>query len=1012
MAAFASNKLDHRYFRGQAEPGDDAAGQDWLSPATIAAGEDAIGLDLALILGRRPCSQQEVAPASGPATGAAFELPAAGAPAMGGLFTPAALAPGSATASKEWHLTTIGVQRVWDDYTGAGVRVGVYDEGVDKTATINYDASRELTINGVKEDAVGHAVHGTAVAGLIAGKVDSQAVGVAFGAKVTSENVFTGSGSGSGMIPIIQGAAANFDVINNSWGWVDRFADPLGAGSFGTALVNALAYDVQYGRNGKGVVIVESAGNDGLDHTDGNAQEFAATRYTITVGAIADTGDVSFYSTRGADVLVSAPSNGGYKGLWTEDVTGAGGYSSGNYTASFGGTSGAAPIVSGVAALMLQANPNLGWRDVQEIMALSADATGQAKLTGGVPVNPYWQFGWTINRATDWNGGGMHFSNDVGFGQIDAYTAARLAEVWSLFNPAAATSANEQKLSYAGAVGKTVLDNQTTSFTVAVDKDVRAEHVDLTLTLSSGNVNDLRIKLVSPDGYQSIVLNPQNNVDGAEAVSNWTWTFGSEAFRDMHAKGNWTVSITDTAGNNLTSSVASYKLDIYGGAVTANDVYHYTDEFAKVAALDASRTVLHDVNGGSDWIDMGAIAGNAVIDLHAGATQTVNGAKFFTIAADTQIENVVTGDGADVIYGTDVANQIYAMRGNDTIFGSGGGDTIDGGTGLDTVHYGLSTAGVDVDLTRASQLYGFAQGDVLKNVENLTGSAYADVLRGDAGVNVISGGDGNDILEGRGGADVLDGGAGVDTATYASSTAAVDVDLNRASQLGGDAAGDVLKTIENVTGSAYNDTLRGNAAANLLDGGAGADWISGGGGSDTLLGGAGDDHVFVNAPGRVVADGGLGSDTLDFSQLTNAIAFSLQTGAGQSADGTVVVSALNFEVVKGTAYNDTLTGGLLADQIDGGAGNDTLIGGAGNDTLTGGSGYDIFKFTAAGFGKDLITDFTAGQDKINLAGLGLKSLAGVSMALSGTTEIISIGSDTITLLNQKTLLASSDFMFA
>jgi hypothetical protein len=119
-----------------------------------------------------------------------------------------------------------------------------------------------------------------------------------------------------------------------------------------------------------------------------------------------------------------------------------------------------------------------------------------------------------------------------------------------------------------------------------------------------------------------------------------------------------------------------------------------------------------------------------------------------------------TGD--DWLSGTPGVDRIDGREGNDVLVGTGAADVMGGGSGIDTVSYHWSGAGVNVDLTRASQLYGDAHGDTLIGIESLTGSANNDLLSGDAGANTLSGNGGNDVLNGRGGADLLTGGSGND----------------------------------------------------------------------------------------------------------------------------------------------------------------------------------------------------------------------------------------------------------
>ena len=133
---------------------------------------------------------------------------------------------------------------------------------------------------------------------------------------------------------------------------------------------------------------------------------------------------------------------------------------------------------------------------------------------------------------------------------------------------------------------------------------------------------------------------------------------------------------------------------------------------------------------------------------------------------------------------------------------------------------------------------GDAQGDTLSGIENIIGSAFADVLTGDGGPNTLVGG---------AGADALNGGAGTDTADYSSSAAGVTVSLETGLGSGGDAQGDTLSSIENIIGSALADTLTGDGGVNTLAGGAGADVLNGGAGNDTLSGGSANDTFMFDA---------------------------------------------------------------------------------------------------------------------------------------------------------------------
>ncbi len=303
-----------------------------------------------------------------------------------------------------------------------------------------------------------------------------------------------------------------------------------------------------------------------------------------------------------------------------------------------------------------------------------------------------------------------------------------------------------------------------------------------------------------------------------------------------------------------------------------------------------------------------------------------------------QVENVVGSGYGDVLTGDDGGNRLYGSDGNDLLEGGAGADRLDGGLGVDTVSYSGSDEAVTVDLEAGTVVGGHAEGDVIVDIENATGSGYRDALMGDNSANRLSGGGGddrlsgrggNDVLEGGAGADRLDGGLGVDTVSYSGSDEAVTVDLEAGTVEGGHAEGDVIVDIENVLGSGYGDVLRGDNGANRLSGGGGNDRLSGRGGDDVLVGGAGRDRLL----------GGAGLDTVSYSGSDEAVTVDLEAGTGKRghAEGDVIVDVEN---VLGSGYGDVLRGDNGANRLSGGGGNDRLSGRGGDDVLVGGVGAD------------------------------------------------------------------------
>jgi Ca2+-binding RTX toxin-like protein len=439
-----------------------------------------------------------------------------------------------------------------------------------------------------------------------------------------------------------------------------------------------------------------------------------------------------------------------------------------------------------------------------------------------------------------------------------------------------------------------------------------------------------------------------------------------------------------------------------------------------------------DGGSGNDRLDGGlgidtvtySIATAAVtVNLATTSAQNTVGSGTDTILG---IENITGSAFNDTLTGDSNANVIEGLAGNDIMNGAGG---------IDTVSYASSTAGVTVNLaTTTGQNTVGAGTDTLSGFENLTGSAFNDTLTGDANANVISGlvgndtiygyagidtimgddgndkiyggdgddsiygglnddnlfgqagndflygQDGNDVLDGGSGNDRLDGGLGIDTVTYSIATAAVTVNLATTSAQNTVGSGtDTILGIENITGSAFNDTLTGDSNANVIEGLAGNDIMNGAGGIDTV----------------------------SYASSTAGVTVNLATTTGQNTVGAGTDMISNFEWLIGSAFNDTLTGSSGDNAIWGGSGNDTINGGGGNDvlygsggvdTLTGSTGADTFVFESASafVNKDTITDFSTAQgDKIDLHDVLDVAFDPVQNAITDFVHFTNSGANTV-----------------
>jgi Ca2+-binding RTX toxin-like protein len=350
----------------------------------------------------------------------------------------------------------------------------------------------------------------------------------------------------------------------------------------------------------------------------------------------------------------------------------------------------------------------------------------------------------------------------------------------------------------------------------------------------------------------------------------------------------------------------------------------------------------------------------------------------------------------DTVYGfnsnTGVAGYTLTLPTQGAVFSmwdGGGIDTLDlsgyaQNATIDLREEAFSSAGPVLSGLAAHNI-SIARGTIIENAfggsgsDLVRGNAVNNELRGNAGEDTLIGDAGNDTLIGGSGGDILNGGADNDTASYITSALGVNIDLQALTASGGDAFGDALILIENVTGSNQADSLFGEDNANILSGlggndtiqgRAGADTIDPGTGDDTVDGGAGDDilNIGSNFTALDTINGGADFDTLNLSgdyaagvtlsatTLTNVERMNL--AAGNSYRFTFVdaniAGAANL-LIDGSALltGQTLTVAGLAEangtfDLRGGAGNDDLGGGSGNDAYAGNGGDDLFRLFGGG----------------------------------------------------------------
>ena len=476
--------------------------------------------------------------------------------------------PNDPLFANAWHLVNTGqgggtagedcrATQTWDTVGGNGVTIGVLDDGLELA---HEDLVRNVATSGHKDyvDAgdddpspptTGPASdHGTAVAGVCAGRGNNGlgSSGVAPYAALVGRRILDASNVGGATdVQIQEALTLNNDVIhifNLSYG-------PNDDGQYYSmtqADFDTYVTGITNGRGGRGSLFVRSAGNGGA--TDGaNLDETNSHHGVIVVNSVTNQGSAANYSEQGGSILVCGHSDGGTLGITTTDQTDVAGSNpatsaaGGNYQDAFGGTSSAAPLVSGVIALMLERNANLGWRDVRRILATTARQTN--------PLDPQW--------AT--NGAMRNIHPVMGFGAVDAQAAVTAAATWTNL------PALETYTSPTDAVGAPVPDNDLNGVTRVLNitstlttKEV--DHVVVEIQVPTTEVRHLEIRLTSPAGTVVRLLNPEATIS---AAGPGMMRLGAAHFMGEMSDGNWTLNVRDVQAGT-TAVFTDWRIIFYG----------------------------------------------------------------------------------------------------------------------------------------------------------------------------------------------------------------------------------------------------------------------------------------------------------------------------------------------------------------------------------------------------------------------------------------------------------------
>ncbi|XP_070391436.1 neuroendocrine convertase 1-like [Dermacentor albipictus] len=466
------------------------------------------------------------------------------------------------------------VTKVWDmGFTGRGVVVTVMDDGLEWNHTdlmqnyapeASYDFNDDDRDPFPRYDSQDLNNHGTRCAGEIAMTANNRncGVGVAYEARIGGIRMLDGD-----VVDAVESTSLAFnveeiDVFSASWGPSDDGRTVDGPKRLAS---EALERGVTFGRGGRGSVYVWASGNGGAKGDNCNCDGYAGSPYTLSVSGASQRGRFPYYGEKCASTMAAAYSSGAYtdQKVSTSDLHD-------RCTTQHTGTSASAPLAAGIVALVLQANPDLGWRDVQHLVAWTSDFA---------PLSS--------NRGWKRNAAGLLYNSRFGFGLMDAHAMVQAALNWTN------VGRREQcRLEPSALLPRRMASGQQLqlAFDALLCPLAALEHVQVHLDLQYSQRGALDVYLRSPAGTESVLLYRRAKDTTGQGFRNWT--FLTVHLWGEDPRGLWVLVIRDKFGQDNVGRLNAVSMTLSGTSeqpayqVARNGRRRYDDERLAQAVID------------------------------------------------------------------------------------------------------------------------------------------------------------------------------------------------------------------------------------------------------------------------------------------------------------------------------------------------------------------------------------------------------------------------------------------